>query len=300
MTKFIRAVSTILFCGFLSACGGGGGSAGVASNSVDLFTNAPSKLVLTTGETRTFQIGGGTPNFIAYSSSPNIVVSVKERALTITALQPVPLANIEIVDSFARRMTLDLAAYNSFVNSTMDLTGAAGDPVKFIVTGGNGPYIVTVADQSIATVTSTSGTSAGYIVTTQLLMQGSTDVSVVDASGWTTKTKITALAASTQLRTSPSKLTISENTLGIVPLQIYGGTAPFTATTSDTVLSSVVVTGSTLNIGLGSQGNRCVTVRDAAGAVQIGGLYPITLTLTDSTGATATTTVNIKENGTCP
>ena len=183
MTKFIRAVSTILFCGFLSACGGGGGSAGVASNSVDLFTNAPSKLVLTTGETRTFQIGGGTPNFIAYSSSPNIVVSVKERALTITAVKKIPLASIEIVDSFARRMTLDLGAYDPIVNSTMDLTGAAGDSVKFIIEGGSGAYIVSIADPSIATVTSTSGTNAGYVVTTQLLMQGSTDVSVVDASG---------------------------------------------------------------------------------------------------------------------
>jgi len=99
----------------------------------------------------------------------------------------------------------------------------------------------------------------------------------------------------TPLALSPSALTIGETYASPIALNIQHGTGPYKAFTSDLVLSSVSVTGSTLTVGLGTQGNRCITPSAAYGT------YDITITVVDALGASAVSTLTIKDtNGTCP
>ena len=66
---------------------------------------------------------------------------------------------------------------------------------------------------------------------------------------------------------------------------------------SDLVLSGVSVSGSTLNVGLGSKGTRCVNTVDSTLVYIPSGTYDITITVVDTLGASAINTLTIKDNG---
>ena len=93
---------------------------------------------------------------------------------------------------------------------------------------------------------------------------------------------------------------VGENSTAPIALNIYGGIAPYTAYTSDLVLSSVSITGTTaaptLTVGLGTGGNRCIVPVTAFGT------YDVTVTVVDNLGASATSIITIKDNGgvACP
>ena len=83
MMKFFRVVFVMILFTALSACGGGGGSAGNTSG-VALFTNAAEKITVLPGAAQTYTIGGGIPNYSATSSTGAASASVNGKVLTIT------------------------------------------------------------------------------------------------------------------------------------------------------------------------------------------------------------------------
>jgi hypothetical protein len=101
------------------------------------------------------------------------------------------------------------------------------------------------------------------------------------------------------LRLSPSAFLVGENELGTIALNIFGGTPPYTALSSDLLTSSVSVVGSVLNTTPGTSLTRCINpVTDATPPVYVlGGTYAVTFTVIDSLGASGTSVMTIKDNG---
>ncbi len=262
---------------------------------IPLFTTSPAAVTLITGTTAAYTIGGGTSPYTVTSSNTSIVtVSAAGSSYAITGGNA---GNAQVVIRDVLGTSVTVAVTITAVAQTPvdvlpgDSTGAVGDTLSFKITGGTAPFTINNNNPSITTVT-----QSGATFTAKLLNVGVTPVSVQDAQGQIKTINVTATAANSTLRISPAVMTIGEDSNASIDLAIYGGTAPYRAFTSDLVLSSVTVTGSTLTVGLGSKGDRCVVVKDSSGTTILGGSYVITLTVIDSLGASATATFNIKDN----
>jgi hypothetical protein len=265
-----------------------------------LFTTAPGAVTLAIGDTASYTINGGSTPYVVSSGNPNVAttVLVGTTGFSITGAK-VGNAAILVTDSKGATVTVN-ASITATASTPIDIlpgdaTGSVGDTLTFKVSGGSPSFNITNNNSSIATVTPTS-VDVGGTFTAKLLNVGSTEVTVVDAQGQFKKIKITANAASSLLRLSPSVLNIGEDSTNTISLSIYGGTAPYRAFTSDLVMSSVSVTGTTLDVALGSQGTRCVRPVDSSGTFQIGGTYTVNITVVDSLGASATSSMIIKDN----
>ncbi|TXI93605.1 MAG: hypothetical protein E6Q34_05280 [Burkholderiaceae bacterium] len=273
-----------------------------AGASIPLFTSAPSAVTITAGSTVAYSIGGGTsPYTVTSSNTSAATISATGSTYSVTGGN-VGSANIVIRDAVGATVTV-AATITGAAQTPVDVlpgdsTGAVGDTLSFNISGGTSPFTILNNNPSIATVTQNGGS-----FTAKLLNQGATVVTVTDKQGQFKKITITANAAASQLRISPSALTVGEDSTNSIDLTIYGGTGPYRAFTSDLTLSSVPsgtitqsASGTALTIGLGSNGTRCVTVKDTGGTILIGGTYDMTITVIDSLGASATATLTLKDN----
>ena len=176
-------------------------------------------------------------------------------------------------------------------------TANVGDVLQFVVSGGTPTYTVTVTNPSIATVSPASLGASGASFTATLINAGSTNITIIDAIGQSTSVALTVSQTSTLLRLSPSAMLLAEDSTDSIALNIFGGTGPYAAFTSDQTLSSVSTTGSILTVALGSNMNRCINPIDSSGVRVPNGTFDVTITVVDSLGASATSIMTLKDNG---
>lgn len=275
---------------------------------VNLFTTAPANVIILAGSSAGYSIGGGSAPYTITSSNVAVAsvtpdTSVMPTNETSFKIKGEVSGSAQVVVRDSLGVTVPITVNVTSASATPiailpgDSTGSVGDTLTFSITGGTSPYTVSNNNPSIATVVSSANS-----FTAKLQSVGATEVTVIDAQNNSIKVKVTALASSALLRISPAIITVSEDSTNDIPLVIFGGTGPYKAFTSDLVLSSVPVTsitqvagGTTFNVGLGSKTDRCMT-SSPTGIVTLGGVYAITLTVVDSNGASATTTMNIKDN----
>jgi hypothetical protein len=262
---------------------------------VPLFTTAASSITMAINAAATYGISGGTEPYTATSSNSGVAtVDVSGASYVVTA-KAVGTAQIVIRDSVGATVTVAVTVSSAAVSPLDvvpgDSTGAVGDTLNFAISGGTSPFTITNNNPSIATVTQTANN-----FTAKLINVGSTVVTIVDAQGLAKKITITVTATSSQLRISPSTLEIGEDNSNTYVLEVKGGTAPYRVFTSDLVKSSVSISGSSITVGLGSQGNRCIHPVDLSNVYQRGSTYLITVTALDSVGSTATSTLSIRDN----
>lgn len=269
---------------------------------VPLFSTSPAAITLTSGSTASYGIGGGTAPYSVSTSNAGVAsVSSSASGFTVTGVAA-GAGQIAIRDAVGGVVNIAVTV-SSVANTPVDVlpgdsTGAVGDTLIFKISGGSPNYTITNNNPSIATVTPSSISSTGGTFSAQLLNVGSTLVTIVDSQGQVKKITITATAASSLLRISPSVILVAETSTNNVDLAIYGGTPPYRAFTSDLGLSSVTIVGtSTLRVGVGSTGNRCFIPVDSSGTYKPLGIGTITLTVLDSLGASATAQFNIQDNG---
>nr|WP_314857871.1 hypothetical protein [uncultured Undibacterium sp.] len=268
---------------------------------VTLFSTAPSSVTIVAPSSASYSIGGGSSPYTVTSS--NVAVASVTSSDSSFSVKGETSGSAQIVIRDSLGATVPIAVTVTSASATPiailpgDSTGSVGDTLTFNITGGTSPYTVSNNNPSIATVVSSTNS-----FTAKLQSVGVTEVTVIDAQNNSIKVKVTALASSALLRISPAIITVSEDSTNDIPLVIFGGTGPYRAFTSDLVLSSVpagsitqVAAGTTFNVGLGSKTNRCMT-SGVATIVTLGGVYAVTLTVVDSNGASATTTMNIKDN----
>lgn len=276
---------------------------------VNLFTTAPTNVVILAGSSAGYSIGGGTAPYTITSSNVGVAsvtpdTSVMPTNETSFKIKGEVSGSAQVVVRDSLGITVPIAVTVTSASAVAiavlpgNSTGAVGDTLTFNISGGTAPYTVSNNNPSIATVVA-SGTS----FTAKLLNVGSTKVTVIDAQNKSIEITITSDAANSLLRISPASITVGEDATGDVPLVIYGGTGPYKAFTSDLVMSSVpagsiaqVAGGTTFNVGLGSKGDRCMTAGVGQIITSAGGVYAITLTIVDANGASATSTLSIKDN----
>ena len=292
-----------------------------ASAPTPLFTTADTTAVacvtagyngcvtIATGATPSYVIGGGTAPYVAVSS--NVVVATANivgTALTIHGLGA-GVTTVQITDSLGAKNTISVTvtplATTPLSVLPSSVTANVGDVLNFSVSGGTPGYSVRVNNTSIATVSVATVADSGGTFTATLRNVGTTTVAIVDASGQTTTLTLTVAAPSTLLRLSPSALTVGEDYTGTIPLSIYGGSGSYSAYTSDLVLSGVSIGGTLANptviVAGGPPGTpgtyRCINPVTSALVYIPSGTYDVTLTVVDSLGASAVTTLTIKDNG---
>ncbi len=274
------------------------------NNPAALHIAAPSSVTVPAGVVpATYVIVGGSPAYIVQSSNTAVATAtVAGSLLSINALT-VGSATVTVFDATGAQASLTVAVSSStgaaLTVSPNGATGSVGDVLTFVLRGGSPAYTVTSTNANIASLSSNTVATSGASFTATLRDVGDTVITVSDAQNQVQSFTITSGTTSPQLRISPSTFLIGENDVSQIAVKIFGGTAPYTAFTSDTLKATVAVVGSVLNITPGSSGTRCINpVTDATPPVYVvSGTYNVTITVIDSLGATGTSVMTIKDNG---
>lgn len=269
-----------------------------------LLLVAPSAVTISTGALpASYAITGGTPPYSAQTSNTAIVSAAVSGASLNVAGTTLGSATVTVFDAAGGQASVlvNVSSSTGAALSTLPsgASGNVGDSLSFSLQGGSPGYSLSISNTAIAALSESTVATSGGRFTATLRSVGEAIVTVRDSLSQTTSFVISVSSTATQLRLSPNTFLVGENDLGEITLNIFGGTPPYRAITSDLVKSAVTVDGSMVKILPGSSGNRCINpVTDADPPVYIvSGTYDVTLTVLDSQGATATSIMNIKDNG---
>lgn len=267
----------------------GGGTEPVA-----LFTTAPSPVsVAATASSVAYTIGGGTgPYFVTTGNAGIATVTLTGESFTITGVAA-GSTDVVVTDSAGGAVTITTnVTATSVVVPPLALlpstgTGNVGDTLTFIITGGQLDYTATTNNPAVVTANAIlPGTAT---LTVNLVNTGTGVITISDESGKTIQLNVTVEPTTPGLRVSPSSLELAESPTVAGPafvLNIYGGATPYRAFSSDTTLLQVSVSGSEVTI--------------APQAKDVNPDVPVVITVIDNTGATATSTITIRDNNGTP
>ena len=265
----------------------------VVAGTLALFTTAPTAITVPSGKTVSYSISGGTAPYSIVSNNVGAVdVALKQNG-TDFDIRATAAGTANVVVSDAARTTVVIAVtVTSAVPGTLAVlpagaSGSVGDTLKFNVVGGVMPYKITNTNDSIAVVTASSN---GSSFTAALGNVGSTIVTIIDSLGTTSTITIVVNANASTLRLAPNAFEVSEQSVESFQLNIYGGSAPYTAFTSDPQFGFVSISGNTYTVAApGGTNRRCVTTTTALG------VYPVSLTVVDSLGASAVSIMSVRD-----
>lgn len=269
-----------------------------------LFLAAPATVTVAPGAAPAgYAIGGGSPPYTVQSSNVAVTsAAVVGARLNITGLT-LGNATVTVFDAAGAQASVLVTVSSStgvaLAVSPSGASGSVGDVLTFVLRGGSPGYTLSSNNTSIVQLSASSLSTSGSSFTATLKGAGDATVTVSDAQNQTAPFVVSVGTASPQLRLSPSAFLVGENELGQIALNIFGGTPPYTALSSDLVTASVSVVGSVLNTTPGTSLTRCINpVTDATPPVYVlGGTYPVTFTVIDSLGASGTSVMTIKDNG---
>jgi hypothetical protein len=273
--KLIGALFVVLVVG----CGGGGGSAGTSSSgsasvpsapavATPLFTSAPDVLTLGVGAAQDFNIGGGVAPYTAVSNNAAVGISgVKDQRLTIGGVSS-GNSEITVRDSLGASVKISLRVSDSdgralFTTAPAAVTVALASAPSYAVGGGTGPYTATSSNTSVATVSLT-----GSDLTISGVASGNATLVLRDSNGAVVNVAVTVVPATGTLAlftTAPNNITVAIGAAS--SYSVGGGTGPYTATSSNTSVATVSLTGSDLTISGLTTGTANIVIRDSKGAV---------------------------------
>lgn len=301
----------------------------VGSGAASAITASPQSLNLGSGASADVLLSGGSGKFdYAVSNSVVATAVLAGNKLTVTAGANTGSATVTVRDQtdptrtavIPVTVTAGPAPIKPMTASPSAATGSVSETLHFLLQNGTAPYNVVVSNPSIATVTLPV---VGNLINVELKQAGQTTLVVTDANGQTLNIQVTAnQTQQASLRFAPSAFEIGEDSVLPVTLTVFGGTGPYRALTSDMTLSSVAVNTDPVTklteftVGLGTRTNRCINpvkpgttttvidpVTGASTVVTTGdeyiprGSFDVILTVVDSGGAFATSTMTIRDNG---
>ena len=259
-----------------------------SASGLALFSNMPANLSLRPRNSVTYTLGGGTPPYNVTSSNTAVLSGQVRGAALI--LQPGIAGNatLTVTDSANQILSQRIFVMTTsapLMLSTSAVTAEVGSSVNVGIAGGMPPYA--------ATTTATTLIGSGLVVNGDQLtvhlqyVGGPGVVTVRDSEGAVARLDVTATALLSNLSVSPSSITISELSLTTFPIRVMLGKAPYLVFTSHPGLLRPTVSGNIVTVT--TPNVPCVDLNTV-----------VIITVIDATGASATTTVNVQDNGDCP
>ena len=233
---------------------------------LDLYTTASPGVTLPNGSSATYSVGGGTAPYTVTSANTSIAtVSLSGNSLTINAMAA-GTTPIVIRDSTGATVTANVTvapASSLFTTAPQDVTIGVGAAPVYTVGGGVGPYTAMSSNAGIATV-SLSGSS--LVITG--VATGAATVVLRDSAGATLNIAVTVstAAGAVLFTTAPPAITLAIGPANAQTYSIGGGSAPYTATSSNTTVASAALAGSAVTITGLAIGSANVVIRDSAGS----------------------------------
>lgn len=262
--RFLLQITSLLVALFLSACGGGGGSAGVTPGQ-SLFTTAPLALTLGVGAAESFTVGGGAAPYTVNSTNSSVaVVALKDKVLTIGGLK-VGSAVVTLRDNTGATISITVtvaASETFFTTAPGQLNLALNTTLSYTIGGGVAPYTATSSNISIvrAQVTGNTLSLTGMAVGTAL-------VTLRDSAGSTITISVTVDTGRPLFTTAPSSLTIGFGAANARSFTVGGGVGPYTVSSANTNIATATLSANgTLTITGINTGSTTVQVRDVSGA----------------------------------
>ena len=206
--RYLSSLPTLLLAVLLSSCGGGGGSPGVGSGSVQAFSvAAPAVVTLAVGLTQQNVVQGGVKPYTVFSTNPAVAVGwiVGENVVAI-GTSTAGTATVTLQDSKGVKfdMVVTAGASTAFFTtapSALNITPGPLSAQTFKVGGGTPPYKAVSSFPSLLSVV-VNGTDVTY---TALRQPGTATVTLTDSS-------------------SPPATFSTAVTLGTIPLTVTSGT----------------------------------------------------------------------------
>lgn len=277
------------------------------------LTTSPQTVTLQSGASADVLLSGGSGKYdFAVSNSAMASATLTGNKLTITAGAVNGTATVTVRDQADQlstavitvTVTAGAGPVKPMTASPSAATGSVQETLRFVLQNGTAPFTVQVSSPAVAEVAPMGATES--ILEVKLLGAGKTTLVVTDANKQTINVEVTVIQGEVaSLRFAPSAFEIGEDSLDPVVLTVFGGTPPYRAITSDLTLSSVAVTkvsNSTnehaFTVGLGTRSNRCINPVDSSEKYIPRGSFDVTLTVVDSGGSFATSTMTIRDNGT--
>ncbi|MGJ7913855.1 beta strand repeat-containing protein [Massilia sp. LXY-6] len=258
------------------------------TNSQALFSTAPAQVSITPGTSSVYAIGGGSGTYTAASSNTNVVTaSVNGNSLTVVGIAP-GTANVTITDAAGGKVTIAVTTMNSqalFTTAAGQVSIVPGNSTVYAIGGGNGPYSATSSNTSVATA-SVSGTS----LTVQAIAAGAATIIVTDTAGHQVPITVKTSSSEALFTTAPTQVSITPGTSAVYA--IGGGSVPYSATSSDTNVAKVKISGTSMTIDSIKAGTATITVTDSAGK-----FVPIIVAFDDPLFITAPTDITLPYAG---
>ncbi len=261
-----------------------------AVGTLALFTTAPSAVTIAIGAAPTYSVGGGTGPYTSTSNNARIATTTLQgNNLTITGVA-VGSATISVRDSAGTVVNVNATIGTAPLGITPNsATGIINDRLVATITGGTAPFTVSVGNRLVA-----SASVSGNQLEITLIQVGQTVVTVLDANNQSIPYNLTVNAATPGIRLSPTPLTVSELDNAPISLTVFGaandaaGANVFSSDISKLVAS---ISGTTVTLATPAGGNRCIPGPD----------LNVTITVVDSTRASGSATVTIKNSvSACP
>ena len=242
-----------------------------AGESVELYTTAPESLNMTGKSSSEFTVNGGVGPYVVTTTNAEVVNgTIAGNKLTVTSGVP-GRAMLNLRDASGSLLVVTVTVAGEFPSpfystAPSNVTLSAGSAPTYLIQGGTAPYIASTSNADVA--------QASVVAGNQLLIKGISggvaDTVVFGSEGESLKVSTTVSGGTGPgtvplYSTAPESITVAA---GANPsYQIQGGTAPYTASTSnsDVALASISA-GNQLQIKGVAAGVADIAVFDRAGA----------------------------------
>lgn len=264
MQRLFR-ILMLMLAAALVACGGGGDSAGGNPNQPSLVTTAGEMIALPEGAVRDYQISGGVPPYRVSNTNQTIATgSINGTVLTIRAVgasaNSISSASISVIDNSGASTAIQVDVTSSIgklgTSAPASVQLANGKTSTYSIGGGLPPYSAVSEDVNVVTPSIDGNTLVLNGVGT-----GTKNVFVRDSSGQTVTISVIVGASQDLFTDAPSTVTIPNERLTRT-YRISGGSAPYSAKSSDERIVRSSVSGEKLVLESIGFGSATITISD--------------------------------------
>jgi hypothetical protein len=271
----------------------------------DLFTSAPSAVIIAPGASATYSIGGGLAPYTAVSSNTSVATaSISNGSTLFVGGVAVGDARIVVTDAMGAQVEINVTVASSSVAalattapSAVSLGVGGSGAQTYTISGGTPPYTVTSSNVRVATV---SGPGSGTAFSVTGVSAGTATIQVRDATSTATVLiSVNVADRTTGFVVTPTAAdwTASCPAANATPVYsvffINGGTPPYTVSSGSPLVGTVMsaipsgpVTASNAPVTVGASGGYFVVAWPNAPSCSATGV--VTFNVVDSTGAMPT------------